>query len=145
MDIWIPCNPPKSTHQASQRIMKRKNGPQFIGKMETSKGRAVQQSLTALLLPHQPAAALEGPIELVVRWHFPWRKSEPKRNRALGAKWCDKRPDADNIVKLPLDVMTRLAFWNDDSQIARLVVEKRWADAPGIGIECTPLDEHPLY
>jgi Holliday junction resolvase RusA-like endonuclease len=38
------------------------------------------------------------------------------------------KPDADNLAKLVLDQITRSGrIWRDDSQVVRLVVEKRWA------------------
>ena len=38
------------------------------------------------------------------------------------------RPDADNLAKLVLDRITRGGWiWRDDSQVARLKVEKYWA------------------
>jgi Holliday junction resolvase RusA-like endonuclease len=38
------------------------------------------------------------------------------------------KPDADNLAKLVLDRITRSGrIWRDDSQVARLTVEKYWA------------------
>lgn len=38
------------------------------------------------------------------------------------------KPDADNLAKLVLDRITRGGrIWRDDSQVARLTVEKFWA------------------
>jgi len=38
------------------------------------------------------------------------------------------KPDADNLAKLVLDRITRGGrIWRDDSQVARLTVEKYWA------------------
>ena len=140
LSFFIPCNPPKSTAQASHRIMKRKDGTQFVGKFANSKGKKVQDELMILLQQHRPEQAFEGPIELHVSWNYPWRKSEPKKNRARGMKPCDTRPDCDNLLKLLQDCMTRLGFWNDDSQIAQLHFYKWWGDSPGIGITIRRID-----
>jgi Holliday junction resolvase RusA-like endonuclease len=137
----IDCIPPKSTHQASLRIMKRRDGTQFVGKMESGKGAQVKRDLIALLAEHRPAEPFAGPVELIVYWDYPWRKSEPKRNRALGVKWCDTRPDCDNLAKMLIDCMTRLGFWADDSQVARLSFSKRWANRPGIEVLMSELEE----
>jgi Holliday junction resolvase RusA-like endonuclease len=60
------------------------------------------------------------------------RKSETKKRRALGCIPHDKRPDLDNLAKLTIDCMTRLGWFCDDAQIARLELEKEWSTAPGI-------------
>jgi Holliday junction resolvase RusA-like endonuclease len=36
--------------------------------------------------------------------------------------------------------MTALKFWNDDAQVAQEIIEKFWADLPGIYIRITKLD-----
>ncbi|MHC4616316.1 MAG: RusA family crossover junction endodeoxyribonuclease [Planctomycetota bacterium] len=141
MNFTIHCIPPKSTHQANLRILKRHDGTQFVGKMKSSKGKAVERDLISLLTPHVPPEPFSGPIRLKVWWNYPWRKSEPKKNRTEGWKWCDTRPDCDNLLKLLEDVMTRLGFWTDDSQVAQVTFSKRWCDVPGIEIEVYELDE----
>lgn len=50
-------------------------------------------------------------------------------------QWKTSKPDCDNAVKLLQDVMTKMGFWKDDSQIARLMVKKVLAERPGILIE----------
>ena len=134
MEFFIPCNPPKSTAQASHRIMKRNDGTQFVGKFAKSKGKKVQDELMILLQKHQPKEAFSGPLALTVSWCYPWRKSESKKNRTKGIKACDTRPDCDNLLKLLQDCLTRLSFWNDDSQVAQLHFYKWWGDEPGIRI-----------
>ena len=137
----IDCIPPKSTHQASLRIMKRRDGSQFVGKMENSKGAQVKRDIISLLAEHRPAEPFAGPVQLVIGWAYPWRKSEPKRNRITGQRWCDTRPDCDNLAKMVIDCMTRLAFWGDDSQVAWLNFSKWWADRPGIIVGIRELEE----
>ena len=141
VEFFISCNPPKSTHQSGMRIMRRKDGTQFVGKFANSKAKAAQDSLYALLMEHRPSRSMDGPLFLQVQWVYPWRKSEPKKNRAKGFRWCDTRPDADNIMKMLKDCMTRVGFWVDDSQIARLFVEKQWGECPGIHITITELNQ----
>jgi Holliday junction resolvase RusA-like endonuclease len=134
MNITIPCNPPKTTGQAAARILKRRDGSMFVGKFASGKGKAAQDSLMSLLAAHRPPSAMQGPISVDVVWVYPWRKSETKRNRAAGIMPCDTRPDFDNLLKMLLDCMTRLGFWNDDGQIARGCLSKWWGDSPGISV-----------
>jgi Holliday junction resolvase RusA-like endonuclease len=135
MKFWIDCIPPKSTHQASAIIMRNKaTGKQFVGMSQSSKGKKVQQELMSLFAPHRPEKPYKGPIYLQIKWVYDWRKSETKKTRKLGRLPCDTRPDVDNICKIILDIMTRLAYWHDDSQVAQLHFSKEWGDTPGIGI-----------
>ena len=134
MRFIVYCNPPKSTHQASARILKRKDGTQFIGKMSNSKGKRVRDNLMTLFMPHRPSEPLEGPVELRVTWAYGWRSSETKKRKVMPYRWCDKRPDCDNLVKLVKDVLTDLGFWRDDSQVAKLTFQKVWTHKPHISI-----------
>ena len=141
LSFFISCIPPKSTHQAALRILKRHDGTQFVGKFATSKGKAVESELMTLFMPHRPPQPMQGPLSLEVRWQYPWRKSEKKANRAKGILACDVRPDCDNLAKFVCDIMTRLAFWNDDGQVANLTFSKTWCNSPGIGIMVEEINE----
>ena len=141
MKFFIKCNPPKSTAQASMRIMKRSDGTQFVGKFANSKGKRTQNDLMSLLREHVPETASDCPVSVCIVWAYPWRKSETKKRKARGWQPCDTRPDCDNLCKLLLDCMTRLGFWNDDSQVYDLHFVKKWCDTPGIGIEITEHEE----
>jgi Holliday junction resolvase RusA-like endonuclease len=139
IDFFIPCIPPKSTHQAALRILRRHDGTQFVGKFATSKGKRVEGELLTLFAPFRPAAPMQGPLSLAVNWSYPWRKSEKKKNRERGEMPCDVRPDCDNLSKFVCDILTRLAFWNDDGQVCDLRFRKYWSEKPGIGITIDPV------
>ena len=49
------------------------------------------------------------------------------------------KPDTDNLEKALKDEMTRLHFWCDDAFVCSEVVEKFWADTPGIFIKVVEL------
>lgn len=44
-------------------------------------------------------------------------------------------PYMDNLQKLLKDCMTTVGFWKDDAQVTCEIIEKFWADIPGIYIE----------
>ena len=51
-------------------------------------------------------------------------------------------PDSDNLSKLVLDVITKIAYWKDDSQVTLLYVTKAYADeinSAGVKIETAVL------
>ncbi|MCM1497244.1 MAG: RusA family crossover junction endodeoxyribonuclease [Clostridium sp.] len=139
MKFRIKCIPPKSTGQAGLRILKRKDGSQFVGKFSNSKPKQAQNDLMTLLMPYAPDRPLDGALEVKIVWTFPWRKSEPKKNRITGKKFCTVKPDLDNSTKIFQDILIRLGFWTDDAIISILHLEKYWGDEPGIDVEITQL------
>lgn len=125
MRFVIDCIPPKTTAQAGLRIMKRRDGRFFIGKQTGSKAVRVKNWLFDRLEPFKPDKALEGALKVYIGWYYPYKKSEKKSN--IGKMiYCDKRPDADNLLKTLFDVMTKIGFWKDDAQIADLRFIKAW-------------------
>ena len=51
------------------------------------------------------------------------------------------RYDIDNLVKLPLDCMTKTgAFWDDDSQIEMLVAYKVFEPEPGTTVQISEIN-----
>lgn len=139
MRFVINCIPPKHTAQASNRILKTKDGRFFVGKMSSSNAKQTQNELMWLLMPYRPKEPYKGPLKEVVRWIYPYRKSEPKKN--IGKEiWCDTRSDCDNLVKMFNDCLTRLGFWVDDGQVAILHFEKLYAEIPRIELEITKLE-----
>jgi Holliday junction resolvase RusA-like endonuclease len=134
MEFIIQCIPPKHTAQASNKILKNQNGKMFIGKMHDSKAKQTQTELMWLLSPYQPQKPFVEPLKLEIKWVYPFRKSEAKKNRVEGLP-CITRPDCDNLCKLLLDIMTRLCFWVDDSIIYDLHFIKCYSDNPRIEIK----------
>lgn len=134
IDIVLNCIPPKHTAQASNKILKTKDGRYFVGKKENSNAKTTQNELFILLNQYRPEKPLDKPLSVEIKWVYPYRKSEPKKNR-LSEKYCDTRPDIDNLCKLLFDVMTRIGFWLDDSQIAKLNFVKVWDERPRIEIK----------
>jgi Holliday junction resolvase RusA-like endonuclease len=123
----MPMKPPTATHQEKQvRIIRDAEGkpkPQFY---EPAELKAVRSKLEAYLSRHIPKKKYTGAIQVVVKWCFPITgkhyDGEPKTTK----------PDCDNSVKLLLDCCTGLGFWSDDAIVTSLVVEKFWAEKPGI-------------
>jgi len=112
------------------------------GKVRTyspSRTDQAERDFIALADPHAPERPFVGPVSLSVRFVFPvpasW--SRTKRERA----WFHlSRPDLSNVVKAVEDGLNRSGrWWRDDSQIARLCVEKVYGPAPQIEVEIQEL------
>lgn len=126
----IDCIPPKATAQ-QKKIAMIGGKPRMY---DPKNVKSAKQDMLSLLTPHKPTVPFEGPVRLSIVWIYPWRKSEPKKNRTEGYKPCDTRPDCSNLVKAFEDCMTRIGFWNDDSQVFDLKFSKYWGDKPGIQV-----------
>lgn len=110
VDAWLPCVPrPKGRPRA---------GRSWSGKRVTytdDATAAAEAEQAALLAQHAPPEPFTGPLRLDLVYYLP---------SARGAGWHASRPDADNLAKLTMDVMSRLRFWREDSQVAWLSVHK---------------------
>ena len=133
-EFFVRCIPSNSSHQGSLRILKKKDGSQFVGKFASSKAKKWENELLTLFAPHAPKLVPDCPVMVSCVWVFPWRKSETKKNRARGLLPKDTKSDADNLWKGIGDVLTRLGFYKDDSQIYDLQLKKFWGNDTGIGI-----------
>jgi Holliday junction resolvase RusA-like endonuclease len=68
-------------------------------------------------------------VRLTTWWCFPIKRKHHD------GEYRTSKPDTDNLVKMLKDVMTDLHFWKDDAQVASEVIEKYWADIPGIYVK----------
>ena len=50
-----------------------------------------------------------------------------------------KKPDADNIAKIIADALNGVAY-RDDSQIAEMLIVRRYADIPVVAVEIQEID-----
>lgn len=125
-EFFMPMLPPRTTHQQKQVNWKKKVFYEPAGVKEA------RSKLTGHLAKHRPEKPLEGPIRLTVKWLYRTKTNKPK--------YKPTRPDLDNIQKLLMDCMTDLSFWEDDGQVASMIVEKFWVnDKPGIYIKVEEL------
>ena len=76
----------------------------------------------------QDMSNYEGKIRIVILACFepPKRTSKKKRKELIGTPHL-KKPDADNIAKIILDGLNKVAF-KDDSQIYSLQIGKFYSD-----------------
>ena len=73
---------------------------------------------------------LEGRLFVKIVAYFNIPRNTSKKNTALmldGSISPTKKPDIDNIVKIVLDSMNKMAF-KDDNQITKLEVEKIYSE-----------------
>ena len=127
MEFFMAMIPPTITHQEKNLVNGR---PRFY---EPDELKAARQKLTAYLGQHVPEEPYQGGIQLIVKWCF------QTKGRHKDGEYRITKPDTDNLQKLLKDCMTSVGFWSDDAQVASEIVEKFWAEIPGIYIRVTEL------
>lgn len=84
---------------------------------------------------------LQGPLRATIRASFPIprRKSKAATLDMLDGKSLPtKKPDADNIAKVILDSLNKIAY-KDDTQIIELLVKKDYNTDPGVHVKIEEL------
>ena len=89
--------------------------------------QAARSKLASHLAQHALDTPLTGGVRLMVKWLFPKGKHKDGEYRTT-------KPDTDNLQKLLKDCMTFCSFWKDDALVVSEIVEKFWAEHPGIWI-----------
>ena len=129
MEFFMAMIPPTITHQ-EKKVHLVNGRPRFY---EPDELKAARQKLTAYLGQHVPEEPYQGGIQLIVKWCF------QTKGRHKDGEYRITKPDTDNLQKLLKDCMTSVGFWSDDAQVASEIVEKFWAEIPGVYIRVTEL------
>jgi len=80
------------------------------------------------------------PVRLELAFRYAWREKDAKLT-SLVRRWKYTRPDCDNLAKQVTDVLQHLQFFEDDQQIAALIVRKEWATEPGVFVSVSQLED----
>ncbi|WP_041137866.1 RusA family crossover junction endodeoxyribonuclease [Beduini massiliensis] len=125
IEFFMPMKPPTITAQQH----KVGNG-RFYDPPELKVAKA---KLRDNLIKHAPERPLDGPLRLIVKWCY------PIKGKHQNGEYKATKPDTDNLNKALKDIMEDLGFFVNDSRIASEVIEKFWADLPGIYIRLEKL------
>ena len=124
IEFFMPMIPPTITAQEKQiRVVNGK--PQVYDPPEL---KAAKMKLRAHLIPHIPDQPFDGPLRLVAKWCF------PITGKHHDGEYKYTKPDTDDLNKALKDIMEDLKFYVNDSRVASEIIEKFWADLPGIYI-----------
>ena len=127
-EFFMPMEPPTCTHQEKQ-VAVIKGKPVFYDPPEV---KATRMKLIGHLAKHKPKKPCQTGCRLLVKWCFP-------RGSHKDGEYRITKPDTDNLQKLLKDCMTTVGFWKDDCLVASEIIEKFWADIPGIYIRIEEL------
>lgn len=127
--FFVAMAPPTVTHQ--EKKIHVVNGKPVV--YEPAELKSARAKLRDYLAQYRPAEPMRCGVRLVVKWCF------PKGDRHTDGEYRITKPDTDNLQKLLKDVMTELGFWEDDALVASEIVEKFWAQVPGIFVHVEEL------
>lgn len=129
MQFFLAMDPPTKTQQ-EHRVGKRKDGSLYF--YEDRELKEARNTLKLALMEQAPEAPISGPVMLMVKWLFP-------RGLHEDGEYKTSKPDTDNLNKMLKDEMTKAGFWKDDAQVVQEMIEKFWAEIPGIFIKVEEL------
>lgn len=121
----MPMKPPTTTAQQHKVTGSHFYDPPVL--------KAARVKLEGHLAKHIPGSPYAEPVELVTTWCL------PVTGKHRNGEYKYTRPDTDNLQKLLKDCMTKCGYWKDDALVCREIVEKFWADIPGIYIKIKEL------
>lgn len=142
LSFFVSCVPPTATSQQKRAVRTRKGIRFFKGANQI----AAENTLDAVLLPHQPSSPVPGIVAVEVEATWPWRKGDlstkAKRERAesKGRIPSGSKPDCDNLCKAILDRLASLRFIERDELVAALTVRKFFGAEPGLFVRITSID-----
>lgn len=121
---------PSSVPTAQQKgaFVGKDNKVHFFTKSKVAKaGKALAKALA----PYARFTAKWGkvPIQLTYDSFFAYPTSTPKKDRHKIGPHLE-RPDGDNLLKLPADILTEVGFWGDDAWIDNYIIRKRRTTGP---------------
>jgi Holliday junction resolvase RusA-like endonuclease len=111
--------------------IKGKARPRVFGKHAVTPTDTVNyENWVRICYQQQDGRMIEGPIRAVINVYHKVPKSYSKKKiQAIkdGLEFPQKKPDSDNIAKIILDSLNKIAY-DDDKQIVYLEVNKRWTE-----------------
>lgn len=139
--FFCPCMLPKAT--AQQKGCNVTSGrPVFYTKQNVQRSK---DFFTALFFNLRPPVPFNGPLRVELVMTFPWSKGETKANRSRGWLPMPTGPDFDNLSKTPVDVLSKLSFWCNDSQLFDGRIIKGWGNTPGIRVTISEVDDNENF
>ena len=83
-----------------------------------------------------------APVRVTIRAYHKPPKGKSKKvveDMLNGHILPTKKPDADNIAKIVLDALNKVA-WEDDTQVVEMMVAKRYAEEPMVAVTIEEID-----
>jgi Holliday junction resolvase RusA-like endonuclease len=129
LKFLLPLDPPPS-NQAALRILKTRDGRQFIGKTAKSSAKKWSNDATLLLKSYYKGAPIDKAVQVYIEFNYAHTIESAKVAKREGIERVPKatRPDLDNLAKLILDSIVQAGILKDDSLIVELAMSKVYTD-----------------
>lgn len=116
----------------------RADGTKFARLVESSKKvKPWERAVCAALLARPGFAMFRGAVVVELEFRFDRPASHGRKRLPC---WSKGAGDVDKLARSTLDALTAAGVWNDDSQVVRLVVDRRYCgegERPGCLIRVT--------
>ena len=102
----------------------------YQGHAITPKDTVTYENWVKLCYQQQDGRHLKGSIRANIEAYYKIPKSYTKKRLEsirAGIEYPTKKPDIDNIAKIILDSLNKIAF-DDDSQVVELTISKMWTE-----------------
>lgn len=120
-----------------------KGRPRFSrGRVYTPEETTAYEGLVALSYRNEAKGyKFTSPVGVrILALQKPPKKSKKVTEKMLSGEILPtKRPDLDNIAKIILDGLNKVA-WDDDTQVVQLQIEKRYATPPQVMVQVYAID-----
>ena len=127
-DVFISCVAPKTTAQSSRAL------PKMVRCLRISVEWLAGILGYPCLPPMRQRNHSLSRVLLKVAFTWPWRKSEPQKNKTLGWLPMYTKPDLDNLSKIFVDSMVTCGWLVSDQIIWKMTLMKGWGDRTGVHI-----------
>ena len=124
---------------------KGKGRPRFTksGQVYTPGGTSTYESLVGFSYRNSARGyKFTSPVRVTVRAFHKPPKGKSKRvveDMLNGRILPTKKPDLDNVAKIVLDGLNKVA-WEDDTQVVEMMVIKRYAEEPMVAVTIEEID-----
>lgn len=80
-------------------------------------------------------------IKIIAYFEIAKSHTKKNKNRMISNELqCTKKPDIDNVVKIVLDALNKVAY-QDDTQVVELVTIKRWSQCSKLAVYIEEIGE----
>lgn len=113
----------------------------YIRVYDPPKVKQFKSLLRSLAVNQYARPPMLGPLSVSLTFYRPVQKSISQSERELRLSNQSKpvvKPDTDNYIKATLDALNGV-LWHDDSQIVKIIGEKRYGDHPKITVSVKPV------
>jgi Holliday junction resolvase RusA-like endonuclease len=105
--------------------------------MYTPKKTASYETLVVMAYQQAGGSKMLGPLRMAILATFEMPLSwSMKKRKLMDGGPCQKKPDADNVMKIVADALNGVAY-HDDSSIVLAMVQKRWGQDGSVTVELT--------